>query len=68
MLQNPRLGAPAFEYLHYSLAYEWPEGWVLIATGRRDGAPTYESETYRALSTLEVGELVALLLDRALGL
>lgn len=68
MLQNPSLGAPAFEYIHYSMEYTFGLGWSVVAIGRRCGATEYEREFYGDLDTAEAGELLTVLVDRALGL
>lgn len=67
MLQNPRLGAPAFEYVNVGLQYSWPAGWQVVFSGKRDGARDYEHELYGRLETLEVVDVVLAQLDCWLG-
>lgn len=68
MLQNPRLGAPAFQYLHFGLSYRWPDGWSLSVAGKREGSSVYETESYEALEVFELADLVQTVLELRLGL
>lgn len=68
MLQNPRLGAPAFQYLHFGVSYQWPQGWTLTAVGKREGSTTYEEESYDALDVFELADVMQSVLEKKLGL
>ena len=67
MLQNPRLGAPAFSYAHVGLQWSFPQGWHVMITGSREGVEGYESQAYEGLATEEVVDLVSICLDTMLG-
>lgn len=67
MLQNPQLGAPAFECIYITVRYEWPVGWYVGITGRRSGSEEWQRETYDACATVEVADLVGISLDTLLG-
>ena len=58
MLQNPRLGAPAFAYIHFSVDFEWPAGYQLKVIGRREGEEVFEEDVYRDLDVFELHELL----------
>lgn len=66
-LQSPRLGAPAFAYLHAALSYQWPAGWQLIITGRREGQDDYENEFYDVLDVFELFDVLTERLALKLG-
>lgn len=68
MLQNPRLGAPAYAHLHFSISYEWPSGYRLAASGRREASGEWESEAYDSLDPFELADLLQTVLALRLGI
>lgn len=68
MLQNPRLGAPAFAYMHFGVDYEWPGGYRLYVSGRREGSSDWEREEYDSLDPFELADLLQTLLALRLGI
>lgn len=66
-VQSPRLGAPAFAYLHVALMYEWPAGWRLSIVGRREGQDVYETEVYDVLDVFELFDVLTERLALKLG-
>lgn len=67
-LQERRLHAPAYEAINFTMLYEWGTGWVLRATGRRDGCEGWESQHYERMSSPELGDVVACTISEMLGL
>jgi hypothetical protein len=68
MLQERRLGAPAYEAVNFRMQYEWGSGWTLHAVGRRDGCDGWEGETYELMSAPELGDVATTVLFDMLGL
>lgn len=68
MLQEQRLCAPAFSYLHFGISFEWPDGWAVKMSGRREGAEAYEHEHYDRLDVFELHDVVATVLALKLGI
>jgi len=68
MLQNPRLGAPAFKHLHFHLSYDWPGGWLLSVAGMREGCDQYERDDYERLDVFELVDVLNADLALRLGL
>lgn len=68
MLQERRLGAPAFEAVHFSMMYEWGKGWTLRASGRRDGCAAFDHESYERMTSGELSDVVGVVLENMLGL
>lgn len=68
MLQEQRLGAPAFEAINFTMLYKWGQGWMLSATGRRDGTMGWEGDRYELMSTPELADVAGSVLADMLGL
>jgi|tagenome__1003787_1003787.scaffolds.fasta_scaffold16145412_2 hypothetical protein len=68
MLQEQRLGAPAYEAINLSMVYSWGKGWTMRATGRRDGCEGWDSDTYELMTSPELADVAASHLFSMLGL
>lgn len=68
MLQNPRLGAPAFAVINFHISYSWPTGYQVAVSARREGDSIYEIEDYDSLGPFELADLLQTLLALRLGI
>ena len=68
MLQNPRLGAPAFATVHMHALFSWPNGWRLVVSARREGSELFERDEYDRLDVFELHEVLTSDLAHKLGI
>jgi len=68
MLQETRLGAPAYEAITLAMVYSWGKGWTMRATGRRDGCEGWDTDVYELMTSPELADVAATHLFSMLGL
>lgn len=68
MLQERRLGAPAYEVVNFAMTYQWPAGWSLAISARPSGSTEWSREEYDFLTVEELASTVPDVLIDALGL